>query len=39
MGPGGVMPEGMTSGMGPPPFSTGPPQPPQSDKSDINDLD
>jgi hypothetical protein len=36
MGPGGVMPEGMTSGMGPPPFAT---SPPEGDKSDINDLD
>ena len=39
MGPGGVMPEGMTSGMGPPPFSTGPPPAPEDNKSDINDLD
>jgi len=38
MGPGGVMPEGMAAGMGPPPFNTTP-QPPESDKSDINDLD
>ena len=39
MGPGGMMPEGMTSGMGPPPFSTGPPPAQESDKSNINDLD
>jgi hypothetical protein len=32
------MPEGMTSGMGPPPFETSPPPPP-SDKSNIDDLD
>jgi hypothetical protein len=38
MGPGGVMPEGMTSGMGPPPFETSPPSN-DNNSEDINNLD